>query len=168
MSTTRLFTRLNAERNQRILARPTVSMVQAFKHFIEVEGLQESVFIMSAPYEADAQLSSLEQQGITDGSLSTDGDIYFLGGRTVHSGFSTRSTQKYKSIIDGSCRHAQYEGLTPGQRAVLAGFHGTDYIGKLYRWSPARAFKEMQKWLKLSQTERDTRLDELEKTSKWR
>ena len=124
---------------------------------------------MTAPYEADAQLRSLEEQGITIGSLSSDGDLAFLGrsNATVHSGFSTRSTKNYRSIIGGKCRLREYEGLTASQRAVLAGFHGTDYLGKLYRWSPRTAFEKMQHHMRLNPMQREQHLDQLEQQERW-
>ena len=43
-----------------------------------------------APFEADAQLVQLEQQGLVDCILTGDGDVILLGGQNVQFGYNTR------------------------------------------------------------------------------
>ena len=57
--------------------------------------------LFGAPFETDAQLVVFEKDGYTDGSLTEDGDVYFYEGAcNLYSGFNTRSTRKYRTIIN--------------------------------------------------------------------
>ena len=57
--------------------------------------------LLGAPFEADAQLSYLEEHGFTDGTLSEDSDTFFYEeSKNIYSGFNTRSTRKYRTIIN--------------------------------------------------------------------
>ena len=54
-----------------------------------VENMRKRKFrmmVFGAPFEADAQLVQLEEQGLIDAILSSDGDIVLLGGHNVQFG----------------------------------------------------------------------------------
>ena len=60
-----------------------------------------NVHLFGAPFEADAQLVALEQEGLVDGILTCDGDIFFLGGKNVLKGYRSLKKGPYAAILEG-------------------------------------------------------------------
>ena len=63
-------------------------------------------------------------QGIVDGILTTDADVFFLGGQNIHGGYETRASRKYRSILKGISPFKELNELSTAQRATLSCFAG--------------------------------------------
>ena len=83
------------------LVRVNGHVVHAFCEWARSKIAEDKFCLFGAPFEADVQLVVLEKDGYTDGSLTEDGDVYFYEGAcNLYSGFNTRSTRKYRTIIN--------------------------------------------------------------------
>lgn len=80
--------------------------------------------IVSSPGEAEAQCAMLEKQGLTQGTLTEDSDIFLFGGRTVYTDFlnSKRELRMHLASDFESTHHLDHQSL-----ACLALLCGCDY-----------------------------------------
>ena len=114
------------------LARVNGHLVKAFCDWARDKLSPLSFCLFGAPFEADAQLVFLEAHGFTNGTLSIDSDIFFYeGSENIYSGFSTRSTKKYRSIVNRKTVDPYIASLSGEKLRTLSSFMGTDYIDHL-------------------------------------
>ena len=74
----------------------------------------------------------LEKDGFTDGTLSEDSDLFFYeGSKNLYSGFNTRSTSRYRCVVNRETADAGLAELSGHQLRACASFCGTDYIDHL-------------------------------------
>ena len=120
------------DKSMQKLARVNGHLLLAFCDWVRVKLPPHMFCLFGAPFEADAQLVYLERAGFTHGTLTNDSDIYFLeGSRNMYSGFNTRSTRKYRSIIDRATVDPYFSSLRGEALRTLGCFMGTDYIQHL-------------------------------------
>ena len=76
-------------------------MIRAFCDWVKARIKKGYFVLLGSPFEADAQLAKLEIDGFTDGTLSEDSDVFFYAGtQNIYSGFNTRGTNSYRTIIN--------------------------------------------------------------------
>lgn len=138
-----------------------------------------NVQYLVAPYEADAQLVYLEQQGIINGILSEDSDMLVFGAKRL----LTKLNQYGECIeIDRAdfalCKEISLTGWTDAMFRRMAILSGCDYLSNIdkmglktaYRY--VRKYKETEKTLQMIQlegkfvvpTEYSSRFDQAELT----
>ena len=74
------------------------------QQWIKDSHYDKKVLTFGAPFEADAQMVRLEQEGIVDGIVTDDVDAWFLGGNNIIKGFTTRKRGGYSAILGGMVR----------------------------------------------------------------
>lgn len=114
------------------LARVNGHVIRAFCDWARDTLDDDKYVLFGAPFEADAQLIYIEREGFTNGSLSEDSDLFFIeGSKNIYSGFNTRSTKKYRVIINRNTVTPYLSQLRGHQLRAFASFCGTDYIDHL-------------------------------------
>lgn len=114
------------------LVRVNGHVVHAFCDWARNSIEEEKFCLLGSPFEADAQLINLEQHGFTDGTLSEDSDCYFYESSVnIYSGFNTRSTRKYRTIINRTTLNPYFSDLEGHSLRALASFCGSDYMDHL-------------------------------------
>jgi len=89
------------ERCLRKLVRVDGDILFWLKQWISERKYEKKVYLLAAPFEADAQMVQLEQQGIVDGIITDDVDMWFLGATNILKGFTTRKRGPYSAILGG-------------------------------------------------------------------
>ena len=114
------------------LVRVNGHVLHAFCEWARNKLKQGTYCLFGSPFEADAQLASLEDAGFIDGILSEDSDLFFYETtRNLYSGFNTRSTKKYRTIINRTTADPYFSKLSGHSLRALASFCGTDYLDHL-------------------------------------
>ena len=118
------------------LARVNGHLIRDFCDWVRSKLPSTQYCLFGAPFETDAQLVYFEWIGLTDGTLSCDSDIFFYVffyevSENVFSGFNTRSTRKYRSIIKRQTVDPYFSSLRGEALRTLGCFMGTDYIQHL-------------------------------------
>lgn len=89
------------ERCLRKLVRVDGDILFWLRQWIKDRKYGEKVYLFGAPFEADAQMTQLERQGIVDGIITDDADVWFLGATNILKGFTTRKRGPYSAILGG-------------------------------------------------------------------
>lgn len=114
------------------LVRVNGHVLHAFCEWARTRLKKGDYCLFGSPFEADAQLSSLEHDGFTDGSLTEDSDVFFYEStRNMYSGFNTRSTKKYRTIINRTTADPYFTHLSGHSLRSLTSFCGSDYVDHL-------------------------------------
>lgn len=96
------------ERCLRKLVRVDGDILFWLKQWISERKYEKKVYLLAAPFEADAQMVQLEQQGIVDGIITDDVDMWFLGATNILKGFTTRKRGPYSAILGGMVSDIMY------------------------------------------------------------
>ena len=92
------------ERCLRKLVRVDGDILFWLRQWIRDRKYDKQVYLLGAPFEADAQMAQLERQGIVDGIITDDVDVWFLGATNILKGFTTRKHGTYSAILGGLVR----------------------------------------------------------------
>ena len=123
------------------LARVNGHVIRAFCDWARDTLNADEYVLLGAPFEADAQLVKLEIDGFTNGTLTEDTDLFFYeGSQNMYSGFNTRSTRKYRCVVNRSTAVPFLSTLRGHSLRAITGFCGTDYIDHLSGVGPKTAF----------------------------
>ena len=135
---------------------------------------EDDVFLFGAPFEADAQLVHLEREGLVDGILTCDADVWFLGGQNVLKGYRSRKKGPYAAIFEGKTAYDTLNTLSVEQKALASAFAGNDYIGHLRGFTigpkvgdPGKAVAAAITYQGLDTDGRSKYLQRLEATNRW-
>ena len=114
------------------LARVNGHVLHAFCEWARNKLKKGMYCLLGSPFEADAQFSALEHDGFTDDTLTEDSDVFFYERtRNMYSGFSTRSTKKYRTIINRTTVDPYLSNLCGHSLRALTSFCDTDYVDHL-------------------------------------
>ncbi|KAI0017095.1 hypothetical protein F4780DRAFT_756740 [Xylariomycetidae sp. FL0641] len=100
-----------------------------------------------APYEADAQLVYLEQQGYIAGILSEDSDLLVFGAKRL-----LTKLDKHGQCVEinrrdfASCRGVSFTGWTDAQFRHMAIFSGCDYLDGIHNCGLKTAHRMVRKY----------------------
>ena len=80
-------------------------MLHWLREWIQNRHYEKKVMLLGAPFEADAQMAQLERQGIVDGIITDDVDVWFMGAVNILKGFTKRKKGPYGAILGGMVRY---------------------------------------------------------------
>ena len=100
------------------------TMIRECQELLQLFGIP---FVIS-PMEAEAQCATLEMQGLTQGTITDDSDIWLFGGKTVYKNFFANS--KHVECYKASDVQQRF-GLTRASLICLAILTGSDYTSGL-------------------------------------
>ncbi|RDW86761.1 putative exonuclease [Aspergillus mulundensis] len=100
-----------------------------------------------APYEADAQLVYLEQQGIIDGIISEDSDLLVYGAKRLLSKLDQHGDLIEINRADFSaCREVSFVGWTDADFRRMCILSGCDYLPNITRVGLKTAYRSIRKY----------------------
>ena len=115
---------------QQALASPRVDFIAMIINFCE----EKKIKYCSAPFEADWQLVSLQQQGLIKHIISSDGNLFVLGGDSIITNINYSSGAYYVYDRDSIMQRKSMGGgiFSKGSLPLLSCLAGNDYIDRLY------------------------------------
>eukprot|EP00956_Cyclotella_meneghiniana_P014527 scaffold21787_cov46-Cyclotella_meneghiniana.AAC.1 len=125
--------------------------------------------VIQAPFEADWQLVELQRAGLIDNILSSDGDLFVLGGDRIISELNYHS---------GACCFYQRDNILTrismgrgdysGELHALSCFLGNDYVNRLDGNGPARVRELMASFVSVNHQAREQMIRTISSTRKWK
>lgn len=113
-----------------------------------------------APYEADAQLVYLEQQGIIDGILSEDSDMLVFGAKRL-----LTKLNQYGECVEieradfAMCKEISLTGWTDAMFRRMAILSGCDYLTNIDKMGLKTAYRYVRKYKEAEKTIRMVQLE---------
>ncbi|KAL4926895.1 putative exonuclease [Aspergillus undulatus] len=99
-----------------------------------------------APYEADAQLVYLEQQGLIDGIISEDSDLLVFGAKRLLSKLDQHGDLIEINRADfTACREVSFVGWTDTEFRRMCILSGCDYLPNIARVGLKTAYRSIRK-----------------------
>ncbi|XP_054159358.1 DNA excision repair protein ERCC-5-like [Oppia nitens] len=153
-------------KQNRLANHTTDQMMKDCQQLLQLFGIP---YVLS-PTEAEAQCATLEELGLTDGTITDDSDVLLFGAQTVYKNFFT--TSKYVELFKASDIESRF-GLSRSSLICIAMLCGSDYtdgvngVGavtavEILSEFPGDGIKSLinfKDWLKLRQTSKDKRPD---------
>ncbi|KKK24408.1 hypothetical protein AOCH_004792 [Aspergillus ochraceoroseus] len=100
-----------------------------------------------APYEADAQLVYLEQQGLIDGIISEDSDLLVFGAKCLISKLDQHGDCiEIRRSDFTSCREVSFVGWTDADFRQMCILSGCDYLPNIARMGLKTAYRSIRKY----------------------
>ncbi len=116
------------------------------RHLIE-ELKKDGVPYVVAPYEADAQMVYLEQQGLVTGIISEDSDLLVFGAKRLLTKLEPHGRCIEINRRDfGSCREISLTGWTDSDFRQMAILSGCDYLEGIGNMGLKTAYRMMRKY----------------------
>lgn len=119
---------------ERLANNITDQMYQEAQELLELFGVPYII----APMEAEAQCAFLDENELTNGSITDDSDIWLFGGRTVYKNFFNQS----KYVMEFKSENIEHHfKLTRQQMILLALLVGSDYTTGIQGVGPVTALE---------------------------
>ncbi|RAL12350.1 putative exonuclease [Aspergillus homomorphus CBS 101889] len=121
---------------------------------------QMSVSFVVAPYEADAQLVYLEQQGIIDGIISEDSDLLVFGAKRLLSKLDHHGDCIEINRADfGACRDVSLIGWSDDDFRRMCILAGCDYLANIPRMGLKTAHQSIRRYRNVEKAVRMLQFD---------
>ena len=132
-------------KNRRAMARPTPEEYASVSEWCEVNNIE----YVQAPFEADAQIKRIIDEGRATAAITEDGDLIVFGVPhilsqtkidTLESGNSTCQYFDIEKLVDGSYDSLLEKGQRSKFLAEISCLSGNDYINNVPNVGPAAIF----------------------------
>ena len=137
---------------------------------------KNKVEVYCAPYEADFQLAYWEKTGFTDGTITIDSDLFFLGSGLVIDELDYKSSRTMGScifverneVMNTNAFTKESSKWSDDDLLVYGALNGCDWLPRLYGLRHEKIEEFMEKWV-VAETveEKDDLLEQIAKGKYW-